>query len=238
MLVDCSLEYQPQCCDCLWHCFSVWLHRHYGCYCCLNEHVSSICFEFAYGWVCLFSIFVHVGSAYDGARVHVRGSETQDQPVLGAGWTPDCACTAIHTRSASTFSTSKMRCIYQHYEDFSRRLFKQGSTLCFFRSFSCSLLRPPSPPAGQLSCSNTEGDGNPKLWVALSVGRVVVFDAASWSMLQDCIQVGSSQLVRTPCCWCDAEAACLTQLSGAESFRMTRWWRLPLQMHTCWLWWI
>lgn len=37
---------------------------------------------------------------------------------------------------------------------------------------------------------------NPKLWVALSGGKVVVFDAASWSMLQDCIQVGESQLVR------------------------------------------
>ncbi|KAJ3598250.1 hypothetical protein NHX12_001761 [Muraenolepis orangiensis] len=47
---------------------------------------------------------------------------------------------------------------------------------------------------GQLSCSETEGDGNPKLWVALSGGRVVVFDASSWSMLQDCVQVGNSQL--------------------------------------------
>ncbi|KAM3872673.1 DENN domain-containing protein 3-like [Diretmus argenteus] len=47
---------------------------------------------------------------------------------------------------------------------------------------------------GQLSCSDSEGDGNPKLWVALSGGRVVVFDAASWSMLQDCIQLGASQL--------------------------------------------
>uniref|UniRef100_UPI003AAD2776 DENN domain-containing protein 3-like n=1 Tax=Centroberyx gerrardi TaxID=166262 RepID=UPI003AAD2776 len=47
---------------------------------------------------------------------------------------------------------------------------------------------------GQLSCSDSEGDGNPKLWVALSGGRVVVFDAASWSILQDCIQVGASQL--------------------------------------------
>lgn len=37
---------------------------------------------------------------------------------------------------------------------------------------------------------------NPKLWVALSGGKVVVFDAASWSMLQDCIQVGELQLVR------------------------------------------
>uniref|UniRef100_A0A8C5B566 UDENN domain-containing protein n=1 Tax=Gadus morhua TaxID=8049 RepID=A0A8C5B566_GADMO len=47
---------------------------------------------------------------------------------------------------------------------------------------------------GQLSCSDTEEGGNPKLWVALSGGRVVVFDAASWSMLQDCIQVGNAQL--------------------------------------------
>ncbi|XP_050932332.1 DENN domain-containing protein 3 isoform X2 [Lates calcarifer] len=47
---------------------------------------------------------------------------------------------------------------------------------------------------GQLTCNNSEGEMNPKLWVALSGGKVVVFDAASWSMLQDCIQVGESQL--------------------------------------------
>ncbi|XP_040900931.1 DENN domain-containing protein 3-like isoform X2 [Toxotes jaculatrix] len=47
---------------------------------------------------------------------------------------------------------------------------------------------------GQLSCNDSEGEMNPKLWVALSGGKVVVFDAASWSMLQDCIQVGESQL--------------------------------------------
>uniref|UniRef100_A0A3B3ZDS1 UDENN domain-containing protein n=1 Tax=Periophthalmus magnuspinnatus TaxID=409849 RepID=A0A3B3ZDS1_9GOBI len=35
---------------------------------------------------------------------------------------------------------------------------------------------------------------NPKLWVALSGGRVVVFDATSWSILQDCIMVGECQL--------------------------------------------
>lgn len=40
---------------------------------------------------------------------------------------------------------------------------------------------------------------NPKLWVALEGGRVVVFDASTWSMLQDCIQVGESQLVREQC---------------------------------------
>lgn len=37
---------------------------------------------------------------------------------------------------------------------------------------------------------------NPKLWVALSGGRVVVFDAASWSMQQDCLQIGEAQVVR------------------------------------------
>nr|XP_046255892.1 DENN domain-containing protein 3-like isoform X2 [Scatophagus argus] len=47
---------------------------------------------------------------------------------------------------------------------------------------------------GQLTCSDPEGEMNPKLWVALSAGKVVVFDASSWSMLQDCIQVGESQL--------------------------------------------
>ncbi|XP_059196232.1 DENN domain-containing protein 3-like isoform X2 [Centropristis striata] len=47
---------------------------------------------------------------------------------------------------------------------------------------------------GQLTCNDSEGEMNPKLWVALSGGKVVVFDAASWTMLQDCIQVGESQL--------------------------------------------
>uniref|UniRef100_A0A4W6DXT0 DENN domain containing 3 n=1 Tax=Lates calcarifer TaxID=8187 RepID=A0A4W6DXT0_LATCA len=35
---------------------------------------------------------------------------------------------------------------------------------------------------GQLTCNNSEGEMNPKLWVALSGGKVVVFDAASWSI--------------------------------------------------------
>uniref|UniRef100_A0A3P8RL27 DENN domain containing 3 n=1 Tax=Amphiprion percula TaxID=161767 RepID=A0A3P8RL27_AMPPE len=47
---------------------------------------------------------------------------------------------------------------------------------------------------GQLTCNDSEAEMNPKLWVALSGGRVVVFDAASWSMLQACIQVGESQV--------------------------------------------
>ena len=106
--------------------------------------------------------------------------------------------------------------------DFSTRLFKQGCTLPL-----C---------AGQLSCSDTEEGGNPKLWVALSGGRVVVFDAASWSMLQDCIQVGNAQLVRSPLGWCNAEAAFLTRITAAESFKKTRWWHLVLQTCTCWLW--
>ncbi|CAN9514261.1 unnamed protein product [Ophioblennius macclurei] len=47
---------------------------------------------------------------------------------------------------------------------------------------------------GQLSCIDSKTETNPKLWVALSGGEVVVFDAASWSMLQDRIQVGESQV--------------------------------------------
>ncbi|XP_061572742.1 DENN domain-containing protein 3-like isoform X2 [Cololabis saira] len=47
---------------------------------------------------------------------------------------------------------------------------------------------------GQLTCNDLQGEMNPKLWVALSGGRVVVFDAASWSMLQDSIQVGETQV--------------------------------------------
>ncbi|KAL2083902.1 hypothetical protein ACEWY4_019420 [Coilia grayii] len=47
---------------------------------------------------------------------------------------------------------------------------------------------------GQLGKSDMEGDGNPKLWCALSHGRVVVFDAASWSTKHNCIQVGQLPL--------------------------------------------
>lgn len=48
---------------------------------------------------------------------------------------------------------------------------------------------------GQLTFS-ADLDGNPKLWCALSCGKVVVFDAVSWSLLQNCIDLGDSQLVR------------------------------------------
>uniref|UniRef100_A0A8C7DI15 DENN domain-containing protein 3 n=1 Tax=Oncorhynchus kisutch TaxID=8019 RepID=A0A8C7DI15_ONCKI len=48
---------------------------------------------------------------------------------------------------------------------------------------------------GQLGVSSdSEGDGNPKLWCALSDGKVVVFDAASWSMQQNQVQVGTSRV--------------------------------------------
>lgn len=54
----------------------------------------------------------------------------------------------------------------------------------------CVLLYTP----GQLRDKKSQRLMNPKLWVGLSGGRVVVFDAASWSMLQDCIQIGESQV--------------------------------------------
>ncbi|RXN00197.1 DENN domain-containing protein 3 [Acipenser ruthenus] len=47
---------------------------------------------------------------------------------------------------------------------------------------------------GHLNISEVGGGANPKLWCALSDGKVVVFDAASWSMQQNCIQVGTSKL--------------------------------------------
>uniref|UniRef100_A0A8C5EFV7 DENN domain-containing protein 3-like n=1 Tax=Gouania willdenowi TaxID=441366 RepID=A0A8C5EFV7_GOUWI len=52
-----------------------------------------------------------------------------------------------------------------------------------------------TPGTGQsLSNNDSKGDTNPKLWVALGRGRVVVYDAASWSMLQHRIQVGDAQV--------------------------------------------
>ncbi|KAJ8004732.1 hypothetical protein DPEC_G00139350 [Dallia pectoralis] len=47
---------------------------------------------------------------------------------------------------------------------------------------------------GQFSYSEADGNMTPKLWCAVGGGRVVVFDATSWSMQQNSIQVGSHQL--------------------------------------------
>lgn len=47
---------------------------------------------------------------------------------------------------------------------------------------------------GHLGVSGADCGGNPKLWCALSDGKVVVFDAASWSMQQNSVQVGSARL--------------------------------------------
>uniref|UniRef100_A0A8C2J3P0 DENN domain-containing protein 3 n=1 Tax=Cyprinus carpio TaxID=7962 RepID=A0A8C2J3P0_CYPCA len=47
---------------------------------------------------------------------------------------------------------------------------------------------------GQLGVSELDGGGNPKLWCALSDGKVLVFDAASWSMQHNSVQVGKSRL--------------------------------------------
>ncbi|XP_069778417.1 DENN domain-containing protein 3 isoform X2 [Narcine bancroftii] len=39
-----------------------------------------------------------------------------------------------------------------------------------------------------------DGNANPKLWCALSEGKIVLFDTASWCIQQHCIQVGNSKL--------------------------------------------
>ncbi|XP_039536036.1 DENN domain-containing protein 3 isoform X2 [Pimephales promelas] len=47
---------------------------------------------------------------------------------------------------------------------------------------------------GQSSFCASGVDGNPKLWCALSCGKVVVFNAVSWSLMQNCIHLGDSRL--------------------------------------------
>ncbi|XP_051526905.1 DENN domain-containing protein 3 isoform X2 [Myxocyprinus asiaticus] len=47
---------------------------------------------------------------------------------------------------------------------------------------------------GHLGVSDLNGGGNPKLWCAISDGKVLVFDATSWSMQQNSVQVGTSRL--------------------------------------------
>ncbi|XP_020660207.3 DENN domain-containing protein 3 isoform X3 [Pogona vitticeps] len=46
---------------------------------------------------------------------------------------------------------------------------------------------------GQLDPSEKHGDAHPKLWCALNDGKVVVFDASTWS-IQHCFKVGSCKL--------------------------------------------
>ncbi|XP_063155781.1 DENN domain-containing protein 3 isoform X2 [Candoia aspera] len=46
---------------------------------------------------------------------------------------------------------------------------------------------------GQLEPTEKHGDAHPKLWCALNGGKVVVFDASTWS-LQHCFKVGTSKL--------------------------------------------
>lgn len=47
---------------------------------------------------------------------------------------------------------------------------------------------------GQLTFPDSDVDVNPKLWCGLGCGKVVVFDAASWSLKQNCIHLGDSRL--------------------------------------------
>ncbi|XP_045037482.2 DENN domain-containing protein 3 isoform X3 [Desmodus rotundus] len=47
---------------------------------------------------------------------------------------------------------------------------------------------------GHLDPAEKVGDANPKLWCALHQGKVVVFDASSWTIHQHCVRVGTSKL--------------------------------------------
>ncbi|KFO80092.1 DENN domain-containing protein 3, partial [Cuculus canorus] len=47
---------------------------------------------------------------------------------------------------------------------------------------------------GHLDPSERPGNAHPKLWCALNEGKVVVFDASSWSIQQHCFKMGCSKL--------------------------------------------
>ncbi|KAM5314568.1 DENN domain-containing protein 3 isoform 2-T3 [Glossophaga mutica] len=47
---------------------------------------------------------------------------------------------------------------------------------------------------GHLDPAEKVGDAHPKLWCALHQGKVVVFDASSWTLHQHCVRVGASKL--------------------------------------------
>lgn len=49
--------------------------------------------------------------------------------------------------------------------------------------------------SGHLDPAEKVEDAHPKLWCALSEGKVIVFDASSWTIHQHCFRVGTSKLV-------------------------------------------
>lgn len=49
--------------------------------------------------------------------------------------------------------------------------------------------------SGRLDPAEKIEDAHPKLWCALSEGKVVVFDASSWTIHQHCFKVGASKVV-------------------------------------------
>nr|XP_033698638.1 DENN domain-containing protein 3 isoform X9 [Tursiops truncatus] len=51
-----------------------------------------------------------------------------------------------------------------------------------------------TPGGGHLDPAEKVEDAHPKLWCALNEGKVVVFDASSWTVHQHCFKVGTSKL--------------------------------------------
>ena len=49
--------------------------------------------------------------------------------------------------------------------------------------------------SGHLDPAEKVEDAHPKLWCALNEGKVIVFDASSWTIHQHCFRVGTSRLV-------------------------------------------
>jgi hypothetical protein len=48
---------------------------------------------------------------------------------------------------------------------------------------------------GHLDPAEKVEDAHPKLWCALDEGKVIVFDASSWTIHQHCFKVGTSKVV-------------------------------------------
>ena len=48
---------------------------------------------------------------------------------------------------------------------------------------------------GHLDPAEKVEDAHPKLWCVLNEGKVIVFDASSWTIHQHCFRVGTSKLV-------------------------------------------
>lgn len=70
-------------------------------------------------------------------------------------------------------------------------------TWCYSKSIPSEQFWAALSSLGHLDPAEKVEDAHPKLWCALSDGKVTVFDASSWTIHQHCFKVGTAKVVST-----------------------------------------